>query len=197
MTTLVQALAPPKERTVPHVAVMAGLAVAGALLMGGLAQWTIKLPFTPVPITGQTLGLLLIGASLGPLWGTISMLLYLSLGGVGLHFFAAGGHGWETLGLSTASGGYLWSYPVAAFVVGWLCSRGWDRTLRGSISAMFIGEMIIYAFGIPWLMASLQIPLEEALQLGLYPFIIGDTLKLLVAAGLLPLAWKLTKRNDE
>lgn len=197
MSTLVQAIAPARERTRSHVAVMAALAVAGSVLMGGLAQWTIKLPFTPVPITGQTLGLLLIGAALGPLWGTISMLLYLIEGGLGLHFFAQGAHGWATLTLATLSGGYLWSYPVAALIVGWLADRGWDRTMRSSISAMLIGEIVVYAFGIPWLMASLHIPLDKALVLGLYPFIIGDTLKLFIAAGLLPAAWRLTGRGSD
>jgi biotin transport system substrate-specific component len=200
MSSLALTLAPSKERRVPHVLVMAGLAIAGSLLMGGLAQWTIKLPFTPVPITGQTLGVLLIGMALGPFWGTTSMLLYLAQGALGMHFFAEGAHGTGWLfqiNATFASGGYLWSYPLAAFVVGWLAKRGWDRSLRGSISAMFIGEVIIYAVGIPWLMKATGVPLEKSLEWGLYPFIIGDVLKLLLAACVLPAAWKLTGRGED
>lgn len=200
MSTLALTLAPPKERRIPHVLVMAGLAVGGSLLMGGLAQWTIKLPFTPVPITGQTLGVLLIGMALGPFWGTTSMLLYLAQGALGMNVFAehASGTGWLfQMNADFASGGYLWSYPVAALAVGWLARRGWDRSLRGAISAMFIGEVIIYSFGIPWLMQATGVGIEKTLEWGLYPFVIGDALKLLLAASILPAAWKLTGRADE
>ena len=98
------------------------------------------------------------------------------------------------LGAASASGGYLWGFVLASAIVGWLSRRGWDRSLRSSISAMFIGEVVLYVVGVAWLMAALDLPLEKGLEFGLYPFVIGDTIKLLSAAALLPGAWKLLRR---
>lgn len=168
--------------------------VAGSLFIAGLAQVSIRLPFTPVPITGQTLGVLLVGASLGPFLGTASVGLYLVEGAVGLPFFAGGESGLSVLGAASATGGYLWGFVLAATLVGWLARQGWDRSIRSSIGAMFLGEVVIYAAGVPWLMAAVDVPLHRALELGLYPFVIGDTIKLLIAAGVLPALWKLIRR---
>jgi biotin transport system substrate-specific component len=176
-------------------AVWAALAVvAGSLLIAGLAQVSIRLPFTPVPITGQTLGVLLVGASLGPALGTASVGLYLLEGAIGLPFFAEGESGVSVLGAASATGGYLWGFVLAATLVGWLSRQGWDRTIRSSIGAMFVGEVVIYAVGVPWLIAALDVPLTKGLELGLYPFVIGDTIKLLIVAGVLPLVWKVIRR---
>jgi biotin transport system substrate-specific component len=198
LTTLVEAIAAPRlrsrgRRTTFVLGVVSVL--AGSFVVAALAQVSIRLPFTPVPITGQTLGVLLVGASLGPGLGTISLLLYLLEGAVGLPFYAGGHHGVAYLGLSSVTGGYLWGFVLAAAVVGLLARRGWDRSIRSSIGAMFVGEIVVYATGIPWLMAALHVPLERGLELGLYPFVVGDTLKLLLAAGLLPAAWRLTRRT--
>jgi biotin transport system substrate-specific component len=170
-------------------------ALAGSLLVAALAQLSIRLPFTPVPITGQTLGVLLVGASLGPAWGAGSMLLYLAEGAVGLPFYAEGNHGVSLLNLSSATGGYLWGFVLAAAAVGWLSRLGWDRSIGSSIGAMLIGEIVLYAVGVPWLVVALNLPLEEGLELGLYPFVIGDTLKLLTAAALVPGAWALMPKS--
>jgi len=182
----------PKART-GRLVYAAVVTVLGSLLVAGLAQITIKLPFTPVPITGQTLGVLLVGASLGPLLGALSLLLYIAEGSAGLPFFAGGASGWHGLFVPSArfpSAGYLWGFVLASALVGLLARRGWDRSLRSAIGAMFLGEIVIYAAGVPWLMKSLGWPVEKTLEAGLYPFVIGDTLKLLIAAGVLPLAWK-------
>jgi biotin transport system substrate-specific component len=136
------------------------------------------------------LGALLVGASLGFGLGALSLLLYLAEGAIGLPFFAGGSHGASVLALSSPTGGYLWGFVAAAAAVGWLSSRGWDRSIRSSIGAMFVGEVIVYAAGIPWLMGALHVPLQRGLVLGLAPFVPGDVLKLLIAAGLLPLAWR-------
>jgi biotin transport system substrate-specific component len=188
----------PRERT-SRTAYQVAVVVAGSLLVAGLAQISVKLPFTPVPITGQTLGVLLVGASLGPGLGAVSLLLYMAEGAVGLPFFAGGESGYHGLfspQAAFASAGYLWGFVVAAGVVGALARRGWDRSVRSAISAMFVGEVILYAAGVPWLMAAIDVPLEKGLELGLYPFVIGDTIKLLLAAGLLPAAWRLLGRGD-
>lgn len=197
MTTLALSLAPTNGRARVRLAYQVAMVFSGALLMSGLAQVSVRLPFTPVPITGQTLGVLLIGASLGPSLAASAMLLYLSWGFVGMPVFAQGAHGAAVLGFASASGGFLWGFVAAAWVVGELAKRGWDRTLRSSISTMLIGEVIIYAFGIPWLMAALKAPLAKGLEWGFYPFVIGDTLKLFLAAGVLPLAWRLTRRGSD
>jgi biotin transport system substrate-specific component len=196
MTTLAQAISPPRERTGARATFSVAAVVAGSLVIAGLAQVSIRLPITPVPFTGQTLGVLLVGGSLGLELGIVSVLLYLTEGAVGLPFFAGGAHGASVLSLASATGGYLWGFVLAAAVVGWLSRRGWDRSIRSSIGAMFIGEVVLYAVGVPWLMSALHLPLEKGLQFGLYPFIVGDTLKLLLAAGLLPGAWKLLGRRE-
>ncbi len=174
------------------VLVDAAVIVAGALLTAAAAQIRIPLPFTPVPITGQTFAVLLVGASLGPWHGATSQMLYVLLGAVGLPFYAGASHGWDVL--AGATGGYLLSYPVAAWAVGALAKRGWDRKVGSSIGAMLTGNVIIYLIGLPWLGVVLNTGLEKTLELGLYPFIPGDTFKLYLAAAGLPGAWKLLDR---
>ena len=193
-TTLALAASPAGVRS--RIAWRVLLAFAGSWLVAALAQIEIKLPFTPVPITGQTLGVLLVGASLGAGLGGVSMVLYLAQGALGLPFYSGGDSGVEFLRLSAATGGYLWGFVLSAAVVGALAQRGWDRSIRTSIGAMFLGEVVLYAVAIPWLMRALDVPLGEALELGLAPFVVGDTLKLFAAAGLLPLAWRVVGKRS-
>lgn len=188
-TTLALAVSPSGVRQATWYRVL--LAFAGSWLVAGLAQISIPLPFTPVPITGQTLGVLLVGASLGPGLGALSMGLYLLQGALGLPMFAGGSAGLSVLGLASATGGYLWGFVAASTLVGYLSRRGWDRSIRSAIGAMFLGEVVLYAIGIPWLMQAIDVPLGKALELGLAPFVIGDTIKVLLAAGLLPAGWRL------
>ncbi len=188
-TTLALAVSPSGVRRAVWYRLL--LAFGGSWLVAGLAQVSIPLPFTPVPITGQTLGVLLVGASLGPGLGALSMGMYLAQGALGLPMFAGGAAGVSVLGLASATGGYLWGFVASAAVVGALSRRGWDRSIRSSIGAMFLGEVVLYAIGVPWLAAAIDVPLAKALELGLAPFVIGDAIKLLVAAGLLPTAWRL------
>ena len=199
MTTLALRFAPTAGRGRSRLAFQVGCAVVGAVLIAGLAQFTVYLPFTPVPITGQTLGVLLVGAAYGPALGAATVALYLAAAVVGLPVLARnveGGHdtGIHVLGAAFASAGYLWGFLLAAALVGWLSQQGWDRSFRSSVSAMFFGELVIYACGIPWLMHALGVDVQTALTFGLYPFVIGDTIKLLIAAGALPLAWAALRR---
>ena len=194
MTTL--ALALPPARAAERPAYRVGVVIAGSLLVAALAQVQFHLPFTPIPVTGHTLGVLLVGAALGPELAVASMLLYVAEGALGLPFFAGGGHGWSLLTFSSVSGGYLWGFVAMAAVVGALARRGWDRTIRSSISAMLIGEIALYAIGVPWIAAAAGIGIQRALVLGLYPFVVGDVLKLLAAAGLLPAAWRLPPPSE-
>ncbi|HEX2239655.1 MAG TPA: biotin transporter BioY [Actinomycetota bacterium] len=199
MTTLVDAIPRRRTRTLAMDIVLVG---AGSLFVAALAQLYITLPFTPVPITGQTLGVLLVGASLGWVRGGAALLLYLAEGAIGLPFFAEGQEGASVLGLASATGGYLWGFVIASAAVGWLAEKGWDKTTRGAISAMLIGEIIIFAFGLVWLAGALDIPITgevggdpDAFDFGLYPFVIGDLLKLFIAAAALPAAWRLAGKE--
>ena len=168
-----------------HWAGQIALMVAGSLVVALLAQVSIPLPFTPVPITGQTLGVLLVGGALGTWLGGASLLLYLVEGAVGLPVFAA-----HTSGVPFGpTGGYLVGFVVMAAVVGWLAERGWDRSVGKSIAAMIIGEAILYAIAVPWL--GVYVGMARAIPLGFLPFIAGDGLKLLLAGGMFPIAWKL------
>jgi biotin transport system substrate-specific component len=167
------------------------LVIGAAALTGVAAQISIALPFTPVPITLQTFAVLLSGAALGPWRGGAAMLLYLVAGAAGVPWFAEQGSG-----TGFPSFGYIIGFAFAAPVVGALASRGADRTVSGTIAIMVLGNLIIYAFGVPWLMASLGVPLTVALEFGLWPFVVGDALKIALAAGVLPLTWRLVGRHD-
>ena len=154
------------------------------------------LPYSPVPITGQTLAVLAVGGALGALRGGTSVLFYLALAAIGLPRASATGEtGLHLFYTSFPTGGYLIGWLVAAIVVGYLCERGWDRSMRSSIGAMFLGSIVIYLIGVPWLANAAGYSAQDALARGLYPFIIGDTIKLFVAAGLLPALWKLVRRD--
>jgi biotin transporter BioY len=165
------------------------LIVAYAALVGLLAQFVINLPFTPVPITGQTFGVLLGGMALGSrraLWG---MLLYVIAGLIGMPWFADGAHGFDVIG--GPSFGYLIGFIVAAATLGRLAESGFDRKPQLTLLAMVAGTAIIYFFGVTWLWNTLQISIGSALKIGLVPFLVGDAIKALLATGLLPGAWKL------
>jgi biotin transport system substrate-specific component len=169
-----------------------GLVVGFALLTAAAAQLRIALPFTPVPITGQTFAVLLTGAALGWRLGASSQLLYVALGAVGLPFYAGGERGWEVA--TGATGGYLVGFVLAAALVGALAQRRHDRTLLTAVPAMLAGTAIIYACGVAWLAHVLSVDATRAMELGLVPFVIGDALKLLLAGALLPIAWRIARR---
>ncbi len=164
------------------------LVLAGAGLVAAAAQVSLPLPFTPVPITGQTFAVVLVGAALGPVLGFASLFLYVALGIAGAPIYADGTEGWETfLG---PTGGYLIGFVVAAAVTGMLAERKWDRKFPSSLAAMLTGNVLIYVPGLIWLAAEIDTNLEDTLEAGLYPFVIGDLIKLYLAGALLPLAWK-------
>ena len=167
------------------------LVCAGAGLIAASAQLSIKLPFTPVPITGQTFSVLLVGASLGVFRGGASALLYVLLGLV-FPVYASGNEGWDVI--VGASGGYLISYPFVAALTGYLAENRWDRRFSSAVGAMLTGNVVIYLFGLPWLAVVLNTNLEKTLEYGLYPFVPGDTFKLYLAAAALPGAWRLIGR---
>lgn len=166
------------------------LVVGAAAMVGALAQVSIKLSFTPVPITGQTLGVLLAGASLGWRRGAAAMALYGLAGIAGVPWFAG-----ATSGYVGASFGYIIGFFLAAAACGYLAERGADRSVLGSVPAMIAGEILIYLAGVTWLAVDLHVGVGTALHLGFTPFVIGDAIKAAIAAGLLPAAWKLVSRR--
>ena len=165
------------------------LVAGGALLTGAAAQLVIPVPGSPVPMTGQTFAALLVGASLGMRRGAASMLLYLLVGAAGVPWFQG-----ATSGLSGASAGYIVGFVFAGALVGGLARRGGDRTPLRMVGTMVAGNVVIYAFGVPWLMAATGFDLATAFDKGVTPFLIGDALKTVVAAGVLPLAWAAVSR---
>lgn len=165
------------------------MVVGFALLTAAAAQVRVPLPFTPVPVTGQTFAVLLAGAALGSRAGAASQGLYILLGLGGLPFFSGGNGGWEYATGPTL--GYLVGFVAAAAAVGYLAERNQDRTVATALPAFLAGTVLIYVFGVGWLMVALQTDLADATVKGLVPFLVGDLLKVALAGTLLPAVWKL------
>ena len=164
-----------------------GLVLIGVVLIALGAKVSFVIPGNPVPITGQTFGVLVAGGALGFRRGIAASGLYVLLGVIGLPFFALGKTGIEVLWGTT--GGYLVGFIVAAAIVGRLAELGWDRNLIGAVGAMLIANAAIYVIAVPWLAVTAGRDLPWALENGLYPFIAGDALKLGLAAAAFPAAW--------
>ena len=166
------------------------LITVGALFVAILAQVKIPLPFTPVPLTGQTFAVLLVAAALGSKRGAASMVFYVTLGAFGLPVFAGGAAGMAYL--SGATLGYLIGFVLAAYIIGLLAERGLERNFRTSILPFLAGTVIIYACGVAWLTVLLG-SFSKAVTAGFLPFVVGDIIKLVAAALALPAAWKIVK----
>jgi len=161
------------------------------------ARIAIPLPFTEVPLTGQTLAVLLTGGVLGSRRGALALLLYLVEGAIGLPVFAPSAALPPGIGrLLGPTGGYLLSFPLVVGIVGLLAERGWDRRLGPAALAMLAGNLLIYLVAVPWL-ALFTGSLWLALAKGMLPFIPGDLLKIAIAAVALPSAWTLVRREHD
>jgi len=163
------------------------LVIGGSLLIGLCAQVKILLPFSPVPITAQTFAVLTIGMLLGSRRGSLCVLMYIIQGAAGLPVFAMGGGFAVLIG---PTGGYLVGFIPAAYITGLLAQKGWDRRIGTTVLAMVLGNIVIYAFGLLWLCCLTGIN-RAVPAVGLYPFLVGDLLKIALAAAVLPSAWKL------
>lgn len=169
------------------------LVVGAALFVALAAQVSIRLPFTPVPVTGQTFAVLLSASLLGSVRGLLSMLLYVAMALVGLPVLAPSADGSHVTGsaiFGVPSFGYVIGFVVAAYVVGLVAERGATRTPLRTAGLFVLGNVVIYALGVTWLKLSVGATWATAISLGLTPFLLGDALKIALAAGLLPLAWK-------
>ena len=170
---------------------LGAVVVLGTLLLTASAK--IQVPFWPVPMTMQTFMVLFLGAALGPRLGALTVLLYLTQGAAGLPVFA----GTPEKGLGIAymagpTGGYLIGFVAAAFVVGWLAERGWDRSVLRLFVAMAVGHLVLVAFGVMWL--AQLVGLEKAWLLGVVPFYAATLFKTALGACLMPALWQLAKR---
>jgi len=168
------------------------LIIGGSLLIGLCAHTKVLLPFSPVPVTGQTFAVLIIGALLGARRGCLAVLAYIIEGVAGLPVFAIGIGPAALLG---PTGGYLFGFIPAVYITGRLAEMGWDRRIRTTILAMIFGNLAIYTFGLFWLCCLTGFN-TMILTLGLYPFIVGDLVKIIIAAILLPSGWKLLSYNS-
>lgn len=171
----------------------AALIAVGALFVALSAQ--IYIPTLPVPFTGQTFGVLLVGGALGFRRGLAALLLYLAIGAFGLPVFAEGDSGLAKL--QGPTGGYLIGFAAAAALVGRLAELGWDRRIGGALAMMAIGTAIVYAVGVPWLKATTGLPWPDAVAIGMTQFLLWDAAKLAVAAGIFPAAWWLIGRRPD
>jgi biotin transport system substrate-specific component len=171
------------------------LVLAGALLIYLTALVAIPVPGSPVPITGQTFGVLLVGGALGFRRGLVAVALYVLLGVVGMPFFAEGKGGISVIW--GATGGYLIGFVAAGALVGRLAELGWDRKLGGALGAMLLGSVVIYAIGLPWLGVVTSSTPAQTVEMGLTPFVLGDALKLALAAVLFPVAWWVVGRRPD
>jgi len=156
------------------------------------ARFCVPLPFTPVPLTGSTLGVLGAGALLGPRRGGAAAALYLLQGGCGLPFFAGGAAGWACL--LGPTGGYLLGFVPGAWLAGLLAQRGWDRRTASNLALLLAGSAVILACGLVGL--ARFVPAGRLLSVGLYPFLVGDLFKSGVCAALLPWGWRWLGRNS-
>jgi biotin transport system substrate-specific component len=165
------------------------LVVGAAALVGALAQISIHLSFTPVPITGQTLGVMLAGSALGWRRAGLAMLLYLAAGVAGVPWFAT-----HASGYAVATFGYLIGFVVAGAALGWVASLGGDRTVTKAVVAMAVGDAIIFLFGVTWLKFAIHVTPLAAIKDGFTPFLWGELIKAGLAGVALPSSWRLVDR---
>lgn len=190
--TLLEALAPVSQGGSSLVR-NALVVIGGSLLLTASAK--LEIPFFPVPFTMQTLVVLCLGMVLGARLGAATVIAYLAQGAAGLPVFA--GTPEKGIGLAYMAGptgGYLLGFVLAAALTGWLATRRWDRTVIGTIAAMVLGNAVIYALGVAWLGQVVGWD-KPVLSYGVTPFLLGDLVKILVAAALLPTLWRLFGRR--
>lgn len=176
-----------------HLLTKVILVISGSWLMAIASHWALPLPFTPVPVTGQTFAVLLLASILGRRLALATQLVYLAQGLAGLPVFAPG----TTWGLARVlgpTGGYLIGFSVATWLVGWFADRGFGKKFVSSVAIMILGEMAIYLLALPWLKTVMRVSWSRTLEFGLWPFLLGDIYKVILAALLLPLSWRLVQR---
>ena len=183
----------PRSTALSH----AVLVVSGVLGLAALAQIAIPVPGSPVPVTGQTLGVLILGTAYGSTLGFTTFALYILAGIAGAPVFADGGHGLDRI--VGATGGYLIGMLVATFVLGQLARFRLDQKFLTALPSMLIGTVITFSFGLVWLYQFTpegQEPWSWTIEKGLAPFIVGEVLKIAIAGTALPAIWRVVNRKN-
>jgi len=171
----------------------AGFVIAGVAFLSLLAQIAIPVPGSPVPVTGQTLGVLLLATSYGATLGTTTFLFYLLVGALGVPVFANGGSGLDRI--VGATGGYLVGMLLTSALLGYLGGRKWDQKFKTALPAMLIGNVLIFALGLLWLNQFTGKDWAWTISAGFTPFIIGEILKIAIAGTSLPIIWQFVQRK--
>jgi len=187
---LIDAILPRVDTKTKAIARDIALVLSFAIITAVCAK--LKVEIGAVPITMQTFAVLLAGALLGAKRGALSQVTYLLLGLAGVPWFARGG---GIVYILSPTLGYIIGFVFAAFFVGWLCEKGFDRQVRTAILAMLIGNILLYIPGVLWL--AKFVGLGKVLSIGFYPFIVGDLLKIFLAGSILPIGWKFIKMSKE
>lgn len=169
------------------------LAVTGVAFLAAMAQLALPIPGSPVPVTGQTLGALLIGASYGRALGASTFALYLAIGIAGAPVFSQQGHG--VAKLFGATGGYLIGMFLATIALSFLASKRWDKRIHTAVASMLIGQIIIFVPGLIWLQQSTGKDWAWTINAGLTPFIFGEIVKIAIAASALPAIWRVVDKR--
>ena len=196
MTTAALPARPVLADFVPGARTRDAVLIAGAALLTALmAQVAVPVPNSPVPITGQTLAVVLCAAVLGPGRGLAAMALYLVLGAVGLPFYSDASGGFDVV--AGATGGYLVGFLPAAVLIGLAAQHRLDRKVWQALVLFVAGQAVVFAVGVPWLAVVADLSAAQALEAGFYPFILGGLVKAAIAGLLLPAAWRLTRRSED
>ena len=172
----------------------AALVVSGVLGLAVLAQIAVPVPGSPVPVTGQTLGVLILGTAYGSTLGVTTFAIYILVGIAGAPVFANSGHGWDRI--AGATGGYLVGMLVATFILGQLARFRLDQNFLTALPSMLIGTITTFSFGLVWLHQYTGESWNWTIEKGLTPFIVGEVLKIVIAGTSLPAVWRVVNRKN-
>lgn len=175
------------------VSTKVALVVGGVAFLALMAQISVPVPGSPVPVTGQTLGALLLGSAYGATLGFTTFASYLIVGFIGAPVFASGTHGFAHF--TGATGGYLAGMLLASLLTGYLAGRKWDQKIATVIPTMLLGEVVIYAAGLFWLHHSIHANWATTFKLGFRPFILGEVIKIAIASTAMPTLWRFVPKR--
>ena len=170
------------------IATKIALVLGGAAFLSAMAQISVPIPGSPVPVTGQTLAVLLLGTAYGANLGATTFLTYLAIGIAGAPVFSSGTHGWERL--SGATGGYLVGMLLTSYLVGFLAGRKWDQRISTVIPTMLLGNLLTFSIGLIWLHQYTHQSWSWTISKGFTPFLLGEVIKIAIASTALPSVWR-------
>ena len=169
------------------------LVIGGIAFLGLMAQIAVPVPGSPVPVTGQTLGALLLGSAYGASLGFTTFASYLIIGFLGAPVFASGAHGLTRV--TGATGGYLVGMLLASLITGYLAGRKWDQKVATVVPTMILGDLVIFSAGLFWLHHSIHATWATTFKLGFTPFILGEVIKIAIASTAMPTLWRFVPKR--